>query len=98
MQNYRALRPKASIEACGALLASLARCLANPSQMSLEVAIDIILTLQVATLPLVALHPPHPSKRYMSAHYRGFLGFQQHRLSDIRSALHAGCEVHVEFM
>ncbi|KAK9846072.1 hypothetical protein WJX84_000717, partial [Apatococcus fuscideae] len=46
-QIYRALQPKATIEAIGALLASLARCLANPSQMSLEVAIEIILTLQV---------------------------------------------------
>ncbi|KAK9867850.1 hypothetical protein WJX84_002781 [Apatococcus fuscideae] len=46
-QIYRALQPKASIEASGALLASLARCLGNPSQMSLEVAIEIILTLQV---------------------------------------------------
>lgn len=46
-QVFRALRPAVSSEACSALLAGLAKCLANPSRLSLEVAADVVLTLQV---------------------------------------------------
>lgn len=47
MQIFRALRPAASSEACNALLTGLAKCLASPSRLSLELAADVILTLQV---------------------------------------------------
>ena len=47
VQVFRALRPAVSSEACNALLAGLAKCLANPSRLSLEVAADVVLTLQV---------------------------------------------------
>ena len=47
LQVFRALRPILSSEACTALMAGLAKCLANPSKLSLEVAADVILTLQV---------------------------------------------------
>ncbi|DBA89055.1 TPA: hypothetical protein ACH3X2_000264 [Trebouxia sp. C0005] len=46
-QVFRALRPAPSSDACTALLTGLAKCLTNPSRLSLEVAADIILTLQV---------------------------------------------------
>ena len=47
VQVFRALRPAVSSEASNALLAGLAKCLANPSRLSLEVAADVVLTLQV---------------------------------------------------
>ena len=56
MQVFRALRPTPSSEACTALLAGLAKCLANPCRLSLEVAADIILTLQVCTAVLSLSH------------------------------------------
>ena len=46
-QIYRALRPMPSSEACSALLSCLHKCLANPGGAALDVAVDIILTLQV---------------------------------------------------
>lgn len=48
LQVFRALKPSLSSEACNALMAGLAKCLANPSKLSLEVAADVLLTLQVA--------------------------------------------------
>ena len=47
LQVFRALKPTLSSEACNALMAGLAKCLASPSKISLEVAADVILTLQV---------------------------------------------------
>ena len=47
LQVFRALRPVLNGEACNALMAGLAKCLATPSKLSLEVAADVILTLQV---------------------------------------------------
>lgn len=49
LQVFRALRPTLSSEACTALMAGLAKCLANPSKLSLEVAADVVLTLQVCS-------------------------------------------------
>ena len=50
MQVFRALRPRASGEACSALLACLQKCLAcDPPSLALDVAVDVILTLQVDT-------------------------------------------------
>ncbi|KAL3146697.1 hypothetical protein ABBQ32_000921 [Trebouxia sp. C0010 RCD-2024] len=46
-QVFRALKPTLSSEACNALMAGLAKCLANPSKLSLEVAADVLMTLQV---------------------------------------------------
>ncbi|KAK9829934.1 hypothetical protein WJX72_008722 [[Myrmecia] bisecta] len=46
-QVYRALRPRPSNEACYALLHGLHKCLQHPSPTSLDVAVDVILTLQV---------------------------------------------------
>ena len=49
LQVFRALRPTLSSKACTALMAGLAKCLANPSKLSLEVAADVVLTLQVCS-------------------------------------------------
>eukprot|EP00884_Botryococcus_braunii_P023600 jgi/Botrbrau1/9924/Bobra.0012s0022.1 len=46
-QVYRALKPAASTEAAAALLACLHKCLAEPSPLALDVAVDVILTLKV---------------------------------------------------
>lgn len=46
-QIYRALRPAPSTEACSAMLTCLYKCVASPTQVPLEMAVDIILTLQV---------------------------------------------------
>lgn len=56
MQVFRALRPAPTSEACGALLASLHKCMAMPqTPTALRMAVDIVLTLQVgrsqASLP-----------------------------------------------
>ena len=45
-QVFRALRPAANNKACNALLAGLAKCLVSPTRLSLEMAADIVLTLQ----------------------------------------------------
>lgn len=50
LQVFRALKPTLSSEACTALMAGLAKCLASPSKLSLEVAADVVLTLQVCML------------------------------------------------
>ena len=47
VQIYRALRPAPSNEACSAMLSCLVKCVGSPSQIPLEMAVDIILTLQV---------------------------------------------------
>ncbi len=46
-QIYRALRPAPSSEACSAMLSCLVKCVTSPAQVPLEMAVDIILTLQV---------------------------------------------------
>ena len=46
LQIYRALKPAASNEACSAMLSCLFKCMSAPTQLALEVAVDIILTLQ----------------------------------------------------
>lgn len=49
VQVFRALRPKVSGEACSALLGCLHRCItAEGAPAALDMAVDIILTLQVA--------------------------------------------------
>ena len=48
MQVFRALRPKVTGEACSALLSCLHKCLtAEMVPTALDVAVDVILTLQV---------------------------------------------------
>ncbi len=47
VQIYRALKPAASNEACAAMLSCLYKCVAASAQLPLEVAVDVILTLQV---------------------------------------------------
>ena len=50
LQIYRALRPAPSNEACAAMLSCLYKCVAASAQLPLEVAVDVILTLQVHPL------------------------------------------------
>ena len=54
VQIYRALRPAPSNEACSAMLTCLFKCVASPSQVPLEMAVDILLTLQVSLASLLA--------------------------------------------
>eukprot|EP00891_Asterochloris_glomerata_P001080 jgi/Astpho2/1080/fgenesh1_pg.00017_%23_19_t len=46
-QVYRALRPAVNGEACCALLSCLSKCLASPTLLALDTAVEIVLTLQV---------------------------------------------------
>ena len=47
LQVYRALRPAVNGEACCALLSCLSKCLASPTLLALDTAVEIVLTLQV---------------------------------------------------
>ena len=46
LQVYRALRPAVNGEACCALLSCLSKCLASPTLLALDTAVEIVLTLQ----------------------------------------------------
>ena len=55
LQVYRALRPAVNGEACCALLSCLSKCLASPTLLALDTAVEIVLTLQVSCSRSAAL-------------------------------------------